>query len=247
MGAAEGYSSVFGSPHRRGVIPWTVFLASCSERELYLGHGSGWVHREQPSAFRRDVMSFSRQRAASVDGGAPESQTLVLSYDAYPLHVQLPSLTFRAERTQAGIILLPSVLCMISPQCLIQKSLSSSKGSKSRCQLIYHLDYRVKSNLGLTGYLVYNLSIYPVRSAHECPAQDALMWASSTESMVGKVRVGCTSELVRFLSLKDVTLDTSVCARVPLASKGDRAWHFQESCLVLDESMRMKPRPRVIG
>lgn len=58
---------------------------SCSESELYLGHCSGSVHREQPAAFRRDVMSFSRQRAASVDSRAPESQTWALSDDAYPL------------------------------------------------------------------------------------------------------------------------------------------------------------------
>lgn len=107
---------------------------SCSESELYLGHCSGSVHREQPAAFRRDVMSFSRQRAASVDSRAPESQTLVLSYDAYPLHVQLPSLTFRAKKT-----------------------------------------------------------IYPPRWAHISPAQDVLTWASSTESMIGKARVGSAS------------------------------------------------------
>lgn len=48
---------------------------SYTTSELYLGHCSGlWL---QGAAFRGDVMSFSRQRAASADSEAPASQTLV--------------------------------------------------------------------------------------------------------------------------------------------------------------------------
>lgn len=66
------------------MISWTVFLAVVV-RVSSTWAISGSVHREQPAAFRRDVMSFSRQRAASVDSRAPESQTWALSDDAYPL------------------------------------------------------------------------------------------------------------------------------------------------------------------
>lgn len=64
------------------------------------------------------------------------------------------------------MFLLPPVFCMIGkflvpgPEMFI-----FFQGSKSRHQLIYRLVYGVKSNLDLTGYLVYNLTLYPVRCA----------------------------------------------------------------------------------
>lgn len=98
-------------------------------------------------------MPFSRQRAASADSEAPASQTLVLSSDAYPLQLLVPSSTFRAKRSKARVLFLPPpVLCVMCPQCPVQESVFF-QGSKSRQWLIYKLVYGVKSNLDRTGSL----------------------------------------------------------------------------------------------
>lgn len=62
------------SPQALGDLLYTL-PDSCTISKLYLGHCSGlWL---RGAAFRGDVMSFSRQRAASADSEAPASQTLV--------------------------------------------------------------------------------------------------------------------------------------------------------------------------
>lgn len=108
--------SVLGSHHRHWEICCTPYLIvipqASSTWVIALGCGC-W---EQSSVFRGDVMPFSRQRAASADSEAPASQTLVLSSDAYPLQLPVPSSTFKAKRSKARVLFLPPpVLCVMCP------------------------------------------------------------------------------------------------------------------------------------
>lgn len=116
LGAAEGYSSIFGSPHRHWVISWTVFLAvvvrvsSTWAIALVLFTGSSL----QPSDAMSCLSPDKEQPLWTVGHQNPKHGPSAMM----PTHcsTQLPCLTFRVKRTQGRMMLqLPPVCCVRSP------------------------------------------------------------------------------------------------------------------------------------